>query len=241
MKVNILRQETPDKEPYWESFLYDGPENNTVAGLIEHINYNDDIVNDKGEKTARIGWECSCIQGICGACAMVVNDKPVLACEAFLKDLEGEEINIRPLSNFPVVHDLIVDRSGIHENLKQNDVFIGEYQPSGDKDHDQNYASAKCLKCGLCIEVCPKYSDGRVFFGAPFAVDCYLVAERNRERASEIAEIYQEHFKSGCAYDLACMKICPMEISITTAMKKLNALSGKMQRYTDGKEKERAK
>ena len=80
MKIKILRQAFPGAEPYWESFEYDGPENISVAALIDHINYNDDIVNDKGEKTRRIGWECSCLQGICGACAMVINGVPALAC-----------------------------------------------------------------------------------------------------------------------------------------------------------------
>ena len=223
MKVNILRRKTRDSEPYWESFIYDGPEDNTVAGLLEYINFNDDIVNDKGEKTTRIGWECSCIQGICGACAMIVNDKPVLACESFLKDIEGPEINLRPLSKFPVIHDLVVDRS-IHETLIDNNVFIGEYTPSEDGNFHQDYTAAKCLKCGLCLEVCPKYTDGKSFYGAAFANDCYLVAARNQNKTGEIAEIYNKHFKSECIYDLACEKICPMGIKFTASMKKLNSI-----------------
>lgn len=224
MKVNVLRRMTPEQEPYWESFLYDGPEDNTVAGLLDYINYNDDILNDKGEKTTRISWECSCIQGICGACAMIVNDVPVLACEAFLKDIQGEEISLKPLSKFPVIRDLVVDRSGIYDSLRHNNVCIETYKPPSDGDHEQDYASAKCLKCGLCIEVCPKYTDGRTFYGAPFANDCYLVASRNQEKSHEILEIYQEHFKDSCAFDLACMRICPMGIKITACMKKLNSL-----------------
>ena len=223
MKVNILRRETRDKEPYWESFIYNGPEDNSVAGLLDYINYNDDIRNDKGEKTTRIDWECSCIQGICGACAMIVNDKPVLACEAFLRDIEGEEITLRPLSKFPVIHDLVVERP-MHEILTDNNVFIGEYSPAENRDFQQDYNAAKCLKCGLCIEVCPKYTDGRMFYGAPFANDCYLVAARNEQKAGEIAEIYEKHFKSECAYDLACEKICPMGIKFTASMKKLNSI-----------------
>ena len=51
MKVKILRQKGPDSDPYWESFDYNGTEDNSVAGVLDHINYFDDIVNDKGEKT----------------------------------------------------------------------------------------------------------------------------------------------------------------------------------------------
>lgn len=149
MKIKILRQMAPVSEPYWESFDYDGPADNSVAGLLDYLNYNDDIINDTGEKTARIGWECSCLQGVCGACAMVVNDMPVLACETFLNDLKGETVTIRPLQKFPVIHDLIVDRGSIHENLKRANVYIGEYQPKENEEHRHQYDAAKCLKCGF--------------------------------------------------------------------------------------------
>lgn len=225
MKVNILRQKTAKTEPYRESFLYDGPEDNTVAGLLEYLNYNDDIVTIDGNKTTRISWDCSCIQGICGACAMIINDIPALACETFLKDLKGDELSIRPLTKFPVICDLIVDRTSIHENLRKNNVFIGEYRPPESKDekaHEHQYNAAKCLKCGLCLEICPKYTDGGDFFGATFANDCYLVASRNGEKKDKIKEAYTEHFKNECAYDLACMNICPMGIKMTASMAMLN-------------------
>ena len=43
MKVKILRQVSPESKPYWESFEYDGPKDNSIAGLLEYLNYNDDI------------------------------------------------------------------------------------------------------------------------------------------------------------------------------------------------------
>ena len=54
MKVKILRQVTPVSEPYWEGFNYDGPPDISVAGLLDHLNYNDDIVNTDGNKTGRV-------------------------------------------------------------------------------------------------------------------------------------------------------------------------------------------
>ena len=225
MKVSILRQKNSKSEPYTETFIYDGPMDNTVAGLIDYLNYNDDIITIDGKKTTRINWNCSCIQGICGACAMIINDKPALACETFLKELNEEEITIRPLTKFPVICDLIVDRTSIHENLRKNNVFIGEYRPAAGNaknEHENQYNSAKCLKCGLCLEICPKYKDGEDFFGAAFANDCYLVASRNGERKDEIKETYDTHFKNECVYDLSCMNICPMEIKMTASMAMLN-------------------
>ncbi len=222
MRVRILRQQSPASEPYWEIFDYDGPSENSVAGVLDYINYNDDIATVEGRRSTRVGWECSCLQGICGACAMVINGAPALACETLVKDLKGSEIEIRPLRKFPVIHDLIVDRASIQENLTRTNMYIGEYQPSGDSDHAHQYAAAKCLKCGLCLEVCPNYVDGRTFYGAAFANDCYLVASRNSAKGREIAGVYGEHFGKGCSKSLSCVDVCPMKIPTLASMAKLN-------------------
>lgn len=224
MKVKVLRQQFPGSVPYWETFVYDGPTDNSVAGVLDYINYHDDITDANGRRTTRIGWECSCLQGICGACAMVINGKPALACETFVRDLKEKEITIRPLQKFPVIHDLVVDRSSIQENLKQADVCIGEYRPSADTDHGHQYAAAKCLKCGLCLEVCPNYVNGHTFYGAAFANDCYLAASRNRSKAKDIRKIYGEHFGKTCSKSLSCMEVCPMKIPTLASMAKLNRL-----------------
>lgn len=221
MKVRILRQLSPSTEPYWEVFNYDGPEENSVAGVLEYINYNDDITDIDGKKTTRIGWDCSCMQGVCGACAMVINGKPALACETLLKDLKKKELEIRPLRKFPVIHDLIVDRSSIHENLKSMNIYIGEYL-SAASDHLHQYTAAKCLKCGLCLEVCPNYVGGGTFYGATFANDCYLVASRNRTKSGEIAASYSAHFGKDCSKALSCMEVCPMRIQTIASIAKLN-------------------
>ncbi len=222
MRVKILRRQSPGTAPYWESFEYDGPKNNSIAGLLDYLNYHDDIVDIEGKRTTRIGWECSCLQGICGACALVINGKPSLACETFVRDIKEKEIEIRPLQKFMTIHDLVVDRSSIHENLKQTNVFIGEYQPSADDDHAHQYAASKCLKCGLCLEVCPNYVIGKTFFGAAFANDCYLAASRNKSKAEMIGTIYADHFGKYCSKSLSCMDVCPMKIPTLASMAKLN-------------------
>ena len=221
MKVKILRQLHPGSEPYWEEFDYEGPSENSIAGVIDYINFSDDIVTSDGKKTTRIGWECACLQGMCGACAMVINGVPALACETFVRDIEGDEIEIRPLQKFPVVHDLLTDRTCIQESLKKASIYIEKYDPASE-DHEHQYLAAKCLKCGLCLEVCPNYSTGRKFYGAAFANDCYLVSSRNKDKSKEIQKEYGKHFGNACSKSMSCMDVCPVGIPTLATIGKLN-------------------
>ncbi|MBO5565392.1 MAG: succinate dehydrogenase/fumarate reductase iron-sulfur subunit [Lachnospiraceae bacterium] len=221
MRVKILRQQYPGAEPYWQTFLYDGDADASVAAVLDTLNYKDDVVDADGNHAPRIGWECSCLQGLCGGCAMVINGHPALACETFVRDL-GEEIVLRPLSKFPVISDLVVDRGVIQENLKASGDYIGEYTPPSPKEHAHQYAAAKCLKCGLCLEVCPNYGKGEHFYGAVFANDCYLVASTSKEQGESFRKEYAGHFAAGCSKSLSCMEVCPMQIPTIASMAKLN-------------------
>ena len=221
MRIRVLRKRPTENTQYWEEFIYEGPSDISVAGMLDDLNYKDDIVNAAGEHVPRIAWECSCLQGMCGGCAMVINGRPALACETFVRDL-GDVITIRPLSKFPVINDLVIDRGIIHENaLKVND-YIKEYRPSPPKEYDHQYAAAKCLKCGLCLEVCPNYMKGDKFYGALFANDCYLIATRSDVYNKDIIKDYDRHFAAGCSKSLACMDVCPMKIPTLSSMAKLN-------------------
>ena len=222
MKVKILRQQGPGAKPYWQVFDYDGDRSASVAAVLDSINYRDDIVDSEGNPTDRISWECSCLQGMCGACAMVINNVPRLACDTFVKDLKGDTITIEPLRKFPVISDLVVDRGIIQENLKKINAFIGEYHGGEEKDHDLEYQIGRCLKCGLCLEACPNYVKGENFFGPLFANDSYFVASRSKDCGEQIRRDYNEHFAKGCSKSLACEKVCPMNIPTLASMSKMN-------------------
>lgn len=222
MRIRIRRQRMPHAESYWQEFEYDGPADNTVAGVLDYLNYRDDITDAQGNHVPRISWECSCLQAVCGSCAMVINGRPALACETFLKDLKGDMITIEPLSKFPVISDLVVDRSIIEENLRDSDAYIREYEKSDRSDHLQQYTAAKCLKCGLCLEVCPNYVSGENFFGALYANDCFLISSMSAEKNGEIKRAYDRHFAAGCSKSLSCMDVCPMKIQTITSMARMN-------------------
>ena len=221
IRVSILRKRAGEEEQYREEFIYDGSPDVSVAGLLEELDHRDELINSAGEASESIAWECSCLQGVCGACAMVINGRPSLACETFVRDL-GDEISIEPLSKFPVIKDLITDRSVIYEDLKKVNAYIEKEKEAAASEYELLYSAAKCLKCGLCLEICPNYTDGGRFYGALFANECFIVREKSSVYGSAIQSDYNDHFAAGCSKSLACMDVCPMKIPTLSSMAKMN-------------------
>lgn len=222
MIVKIKRQSAPDAKPYWQSFPYDGPKHVTVSAVLDALNYTDDLIDTEGKPAGRIRWECSCMQAMCGGCAIVINGVPALACATFADEVKGKELVLEPLSKFPVVSDLIVDRSIIYENLNRAKAYLDTIAENDRRQHEQQYSVAKCLKCGLCLEVCPNYRFGGDFFGAVLANESYLIASQSAEKKPRVVKEYKTHFGAGCSKALSCQSVCPMKIETITSIMKMN-------------------
>ena len=222
MIVTIKRQRTPDSAPYWQSFSYSGPMHVTVSALLDAINYTDDLFDAEGNPATRVRWECSCMQAVCGGCAMIINGVPALACNTFVDEVTKTDLVLEPLSKFPVVADLMVDRSVIYENLNRAKAYIEGRCVSSKKNHAHQYSVAKCLKCGLCIEVCPNYHVGGAFFGAVFANESYMITTQSDEKPTRIIKEYKTHFGAGCSKALSCQSVCPVGIETITSILKMN-------------------
>lgn len=222
MIVKIKRQSSPDSVPYWQSFLYDGKENVTVSAVLDALNYTDDLFDTEGKPATRIRWECSCMQAVCGGCAMVINGVPALACATFLNELNCRELVLEPLSKFPVVGDLIVDRSIIYDNLNRAKAYLEGAAKNDKKHHRHQYSVAKCLKCGLCLEVCPNYHSGGNFYGAVLANESYLLTSQSKDNGKYIKNEYDAHFGAGCSKALSCQTVCPAGIETITSIMKMN-------------------
>ena len=222
MIIKIKRQHSQNDAPYWQSFSYDGPRHVSVSAVLDALNYTDDLYDIEGNPAERIRWECGCLQAMCGGCAMVINGTPALACNTFLDGIKGDTLLLEPLSKFPTVADLIVDRSVIYDNLLEARAFLESLPVIDPKQHAQQYSVAKCLKCGLCLEVCPNYRPGTDFFGATFANDSYLLASQAGEKGSAIVGEYKKHFGAGCSKALSCESVCPMGIETLTSILRMN-------------------
>ena len=222
MIVKIKRQSSPAAAPYWQSFSYNGPMHVTVSAVLDAINYTDDMIDTEGKSATRVRWECSCLQSVCGGCAMVINGVPALACNTFVDEVAKDDLVLEPLSKFPVVADLMVDRSIIYENLNRAKAYLESDIVSSAKSHDHQYSVAKCLKCGLCLEVCPNYHPGGSFFGAVFANESYLITSQSADKPTALVKEYNTHFGAGCSKALSCQTVCPAGIETITSIMKMN-------------------
>ena len=219
--VRILRKENRESESYQQTFVYEGDPHITVEHLL--IRLNEKILTQSKERP--ITGECSCEQGICGACGMVINGRPALACQTYCDELLEKEslITISPLSKFPVICDLKVDRSGLYALMKQMNLWLKEKAVTDEKTYPLRYEASNCLMCGCCLEVCPNYSAGGVFsgmMGTAAITNLTLQSSKNTFR-----EQYKKSVFEGCSKSLACQKICPLNIPMLEMMSDMNRVS----------------
>ena len=233
MKIvfDILRRETPEGEPFRQKISYETKdERETVATALTRINdaaqSGAGICDTEGNRVTPVRWEAGCLQKKCGACAMVINGRPRLACDAFLKEFKKGKVTLEPLSKFPVVADLLVDRSIMRENLKILQVWSSEAVSVKEKRVADAYDASSCLQCGCCLEVCPNFFAGGDFLGAAgFVPNARLLLEASKEERSRVKAAYEKHIHAGCGKSLACENICPAGIDIRRLLSRSNALA----------------
>ena len=223
-RLKIRRCASPADEPYWQEFSYEGEPADSVAAALRELNSRVPLRDVSGREADPVAWDCGCCAGKCGACAMRVNGRPVLACKAFLGDAGGSVV-LEPLSKFPLVRDLIVDRSVIFDSLRDIRLWLNERAPFDERAHELRYQSSRCLMCGCCLEVCPNFSPKNGFTGAALAVAAFklLDQEQDKTHRRDEARGYAQAFYSGCGTSLACGNVCPAGIPVTELISRSNA------------------
>src|SRR5687767_3618759 len=121
VEVQIKRQDRPDSAAYWENFKIHWRPNLNVIAILQELQVNPVTVD--GRTTTPPAWEAACLEEVCGTCSMLINGKPRQACTALVDQL-SQPIRLEPFTKFPIVRDLITDRSRMFDHLKRVKAWI---------------------------------------------------------------------------------------------------------------------
>lgn len=226
----IRRQDNQNSRPYDEEFVIPYRPNMNVISALMEIRRNP--VTAEGKKTTPVAWEAVCLEEVCGACSMVINGKARQACTALIDKLE-QPIRLEPMRTFPVIRDLVVDRSRMFESLKKVKAWIpidgtydlgpGPRMPEATRQWA--YELSKCMTCGVCLEVCPNVNSKTQFIG-PAALSQVRLFNTHptgaMHKAERLRAIMDEGGISNCGNSQNCVEACPKGIPLTTSIAALN-------------------
>ena len=235
LRLAIRRQESPGAEPRWERFEVEVEPGSNLISVLQGIAGRPTTA--AGEKTTPVAFDCGCLEEVCGSCTMVVNGKVRQACSCLVDQfVEGDEITVEPMTKFPVVRDLCVDRSRLFDGLKRVKAWVpldGTYHLGGGpkespQDQETRYALATCMSCGCCLEACPQYNVApdattwaKEFVGAAVISQARLF---NMHGTGQVLKGERLEVLSGrggvndCGNAQNCVQVCPKEIPLTESI-----------------------
>lgn len=166
-EVRILRQDRPEQPSYWQSFRLDREPSMNVTSVLQRIAA--DPTTAGGKRVSPIAYDANCLEEVCGSCTMLINGRVRQACSALVDQLLADHldgIELRPLTKFPVIRDLMVDRRRLFRALEKLQCWIpvdGYYDAGpgprqSQEQQQQAYPLSQCMSCGCCLEACPQYT-----------------------------------------------------------------------------------
>ena len=203
---------------------------NPDMSFIEMMNILNEQLETQGEEP--IAFDCDCLEGICGTCAMMINgvahgpEKATTTCQLHMRKFkDGDQIYIEPwrAQAFPVIRDLMVDRSSF-DRIIQAGGFIsantggvpdGNAIPISKREADIAMDAAQCIGCGACVASC-KNGAAMLFTAAKVSHLAHL-PQGQLERYQRVVKMVEQMDKEGfghCTNQYECEAVCPKEISV---------------------------
>jgi len=234
IKIKIHRRDSPDSPAVFEIFEIPYRRNLNVISVLMEIRKNP--VTVEGKTTTPPVWDMSCLEQVCGICTMVIDGRVRQSCSALIDDLllasASDTVTLQPMSKFPNVRDLKVDRSRMFEHLKKVNAWIeldGTYD-LGPGPHISNetaqerYAYSRCMTCGCCLEACPQYSDEQ-YIGPQAIAQARLFnmhPSGSITKNDRLEGLLGDDGITNCGDAQNCVQVCPMAIPLTKAIYETN-------------------
>lgn len=226
--LRIWRQPNQREGGRMESYAVDGI--SADMSFLEML----DVLNENLTLGGRepVAFDSDCREGICGSCSLVINglahgpESLTASCQLYMRHFaDGDVIDIEPWRSaaFPVLKDLVVDRSAL-DRIIQAGGFItaptgaapdAHATPVAKKDADRAFDAAACIGCGACVAACPNGS-ASLFLGAKIT-HLGSLPQGQPERAQRAASMTAQHDAEGfggCTQIGECTAVCPAGIPL---------------------------
>ena len=220
-----------DYLPSYKSYTMEVGKDELILDLMNKI---------KWEHDGSFSYRRSCRHGICGACAIKVNGKAVLACKQNaieLLDLFDNEITLEPSSKKRAIKDMIIDKSDFWEKHAAVKPFVvADVEPNPEHETKQSIAefdnfldSDLCIQCGACHYSCPALEVNENYLGPAAFVAAYRFTVDTRDSAEAGIERLETTAEMGtgvwdCVKCFECAEACPKEINPIEKITKLHNL-----------------
>ena len=228
LTLHVWRQNGPNDKGRFETL--------PAKGISEHMSFlemldavNEDLISEGKEP---IAFDHDCREGICGTCGMMINGVPhgpleqTTACQIHMRHLKGAtEVWIEPwrAKAFPIIRDLVVDRSAMDRIIEAGgyvSVRTGSAQdanatPIEKMDADMSMDAAICIGCGACVAACPNAS-AMLFTSAKIGHLGFLPQGQPErlDRALSMVQVHDDEGFGNCTNHGACQNACPKGISV---------------------------
>jgi succinate dehydrogenase / fumarate reductase iron-sulfur subunit len=166
-EVRVLRQDSPDSPSYWERHSVPHEADMNVTSVLQRIAAQAETID--GTPVAPVAYDANCLEEVCGSCTMIINGRVRQACSALVDRLledNPEEIELQPMSKFPVIRDLCVNRRRLFRALEKLQTWMpvdgyyamGPGPRQSPEQQQQAYPLSQCMSCGCCLDACPQYA-----------------------------------------------------------------------------------
>jgi succinate dehydrogenase / fumarate reductase, iron-sulfur subunit len=224
--IKVKRQDKPNAPSYWQTFKVPHRPFANIISCLQEIQKAP--TTGDGKTVNPVTWDCNCLEEVCGSCTMVINGRVRQACTALVDNLD-KPIVLEPMSKFPVVRDLQVNRERMFENLKKVKAWIeidgshniGEGPIMPDQDRAKRYVMSECMTCGCCLEACPQFNQNNAFLGAATfnqvrLFNLHPTGEMKKE--DRLDAIMGEGGIADCGNAQVCVEVCPKNIPLTESI-----------------------
>ena len=220
MKVTLkIKRFNPEKDekPWWAEYTVEAEPTDRLLDALNAIKWYQD---------GTLSFRRSCMHGVCGSDAMLINGSNALACKVLLKNL-GEHITIEPMRGFRVARDLMVDLEPFFDKYKQVKPYFITHSVTPEKERQQSPAererfddTTKCILCGACTTSCPSFWANPEYIGPAAIVNAHRFVFDSRDEGREERLEILNH-RDGvwrCRTIFNCVEACPRGINVTRAI-----------------------